>query len=72
MATDLNSWPRPRKGRWLPLLLAFGVVAVIGLVGWWLWSTRPTPVDMTAALEANNRGVGYMEQFDYPSAGRRV
>jgi hypothetical protein len=52
---------------WLLLVVA----AVAG--GVWWWQHRPdTPVrtepDMVAVLRQNNKGVGYMERFDYQSA----
>src|SRR5262245_56504592 len=37
-----------------------------GLAAWWL--SRTPPVDMVAVLQANNRGVGLMEQFQYGKA----
>lgn len=42
------------------------VVVVLGLSVWWLRRT-PAP-DMTTVLEANNRGVGMMERFQYDQA----
>src|SRR4051812_42633869 len=44
------------------------LLAALAAVGWWL--TRPAAPDMVAVLRANNRGVGHMEQFEYPEAAR--
>jgi tetratricopeptide (TPR) repeat protein len=43
-------------------------LAVVLFAAWQFRSRNPPPPDMTAVLQANNRGVGYMEQFDYEKA----
>ena len=51
------------------LLLSFGLVALLlGIIVacYFIFRPRPTPPpDMTAATEANLRGIGHMEQFQY-------
>ncbi len=57
----------PARGRlliWLAVLVALGVGGYFG----WRWLNRPPPPDMVAVLAANSRGVGRMEQYDYPRA----
>jgi hypothetical protein len=72
--TGITSGPpvpgQPRRRRVLGwLALGVGLLLLLAIVGgglaWWL--TRPRS-DMLAAIEANNRGVGLMEQFDYEKA----
>jgi tetratricopeptide (TPR) repeat protein len=66
--------PPPASGRrWLlPGLLALLLIAG-GVAVYLVWfrpkpsDDRPPP-DLTAAMAANTRGVGRMEQFDYPAA----
>jgi hypothetical protein len=63
--------PAPHRRRW-PLVVAvlLTVVLLAGLVtSWRQWqATRPPAGDDLAATEANSRGVGRMEQFDYAQA----
>src|SRR5262245_27637877 len=45
------------------------VTALVGLGVYWLRQPpSPPPPDMTKVLEANNRGIGHMEQFEYHKA----
>jgi hypothetical protein len=53
------------RNAWLGLALLVALIAA-GLVWWWPGSTKEP--DMLGVLRANNRGVGYMERFDYDSA----
>ncbi len=52
----------------LTLTIATVLAAVVGY-GWWRygggWNRSP---DMVAVLQANSRGIGYMEQFEYGKA----
>src|SRR5439155_6482179 len=60
---------QPRKRR--PLLLALLAVLVVAAAGgaiWWFVWGKKTPPDMVAVLKANNRGVGFMEKFQYEEA----
>lgn len=62
--------PAPRRRR-LFLILAALIVGSLGVCAYFVWF-RPKPVppqpDMTAAMAANARGIGFMEQFNYPTA----
>jgi cytochrome c-type biogenesis protein CcmH/NrfG len=62
--------PAPRR-RWLFLILSALIVGSLGIGAYFVWF-RPKPVppqpDMTAAMAANVRGIGFMEQFNYPAA----
>src|SRR5262245_30641325 len=62
--------PAPRR-RWLFRILLILLVCSLGVSAYLAWF-RPKPVppqpDMTAAMAANARGIGFMEQFNYPAA----
>ena len=68
--------PQPRSRRRIfQLSIAVLFLAGLGYLGWrWLLPERPQPQppqlqgDMTAAMQANLRGVGHMEQFEYVEA----
>jgi tetratricopeptide (TPR) repeat protein len=54
---------------WLWFVLA--ILVVTGLLAWprvYQWANRKRPADLPAAMQANNRGVGCMERFDYKLA----
>ncbi len=60
----------PVASRWR-LVVGFGLLLValamaLTWAGWWY--AKRTQADLLAALEANNRGVGHMERFEYDSA----
>src|SRR5690348_789506 len=60
-----------RKRRtWVWTLLLFVLVVAVSLLTWQRWGRRPEgpAVDMVQVLHANNRGVGYAEQFKWPNA----
>lgn len=59
--------PAPRRRRTVFGLLLL-VLVLAGAGGAWWWKHRPQPVDMTAVMAANNRGVGHMERFKYAEA----
>src|SRR5262245_3212370 len=45
------------------------VTALVGLGVYWLRQPACPPLtDMTKVIEANNRGIGHMEQFEYDKA----
>jgi tetratricopeptide (TPR) repeat protein len=50
--------------KWLILALLLVALAVGGI----RWGTRQRETDMAAVHRANNRGIGYMDQFDYSKA----
>jgi Tfp pilus assembly protein PilF len=58
------------SSRWpLVLLLVLIVVAAVGGYAAWRWKQGRTHTpDHAAAVRANNRGVGLMEQFDFQAA----
>src|SRR5687767_14846354 len=64
--------PVPPSRRRRLFLVSGGLVALllgILVACYFVFRPRPTPPpDMTAAAEANLRGVGYMEQFHYHGA----
>src|SRR6516165_10678721 len=53
-------------------IVALIIAVVAGFVIWqWLAKPRPrqvTPEAMLAAIQANNRGIGLLEQFEYAKA----
>jgi Tfp pilus assembly protein PilF len=53
------------------MVAAVVVFAAAGVAVWYVWLRKPTAKpDPVAAMQANLRGIGYMEQFDYPKAIR--
>src|SRR5262245_2461936 len=59
-----------RRGMWVGSALVLALLAAAGY-GLWAWlkpERKKAPPDMVAVLEANNRGVGLMERFEYPKA----
>src|SRR5262249_34226510 len=58
--------PRPR--RWPLVLLLLAVVLILGAGGYLVWTHFHPWSDPVAAMAANNRGVGHMEQFQYDDA----
>src|SRR5438309_1129567 len=58
--------------RRLAMGLVIGLVVAVGIGGWYFFLRTPRapkpPVDMLAVLQANNRGIGLMEQFEYLQA----
>ncbi len=48
-------------------VVAVALLAAVGYAAWRWLGPKPRP-DMAAVLQANNRGVGLMEQFQYPDA----
>ncbi len=70
--SDLSASPRPRRrGLLLLFVVLLGLVAAGGI---WL-ALRPKPApssqgDPVAAIQANTRGVGKMEQFDFDAAAK--
>src|SRR5262245_52179537 len=60
----MASSPSAVASRWLPWLGALLLAAAGGYVGWQWWN-QP---DMARVLAANNRGVGHIEEFDFPQA----
>jgi Tfp pilus assembly protein PilF len=62
----MTSDPQPaRVSRRLLLVLALFIV--LSVAGYYAWKLSRSD-DITAALEANTRGVGYMERFQYMQA----
>src|SRR5690349_11759305 len=64
----MSSSPSSRR-RW-PLALLGLLVVGAAVAAYFVWF-RPKPppsVDMSAVLAANTRGVGKMEQFEFPAA----
>ncbi|HZY85090.1 MAG TPA: hypothetical protein VFE78_09690, partial [Gemmataceae bacterium] len=60
----------PVASRWR-LMVGFGllllvVAGALTWAGWWYW--QKSQANLLAALEANNRGVGHMERFEYDPA----
>jgi hypothetical protein len=57
--------------RKLLIVLIMAVLALTGFAAWWKW-LRPKPgppaADMVEILRLNNRGVGYMDQWNYSAA----
>jgi Tfp pilus assembly protein PilF len=67
--SDSNPGQQKRLFRILPLLM---LVLISGLVVWLFVIRKPlAKSDPIAANAANVRGVGYMEQFDYPKAAQQ-
>src|SRR6266851_39729 len=65
----------PTRASWLAGILGIILLGVFSgyCTYWWLSKTTPLPVtarqvDMLAVLRENNRGVGYLERFNYPKA----
>ncbi len=59
--------PPSRRARWrIPALLLVFVGA--GVCAYLLWPRSKPQPDVTAAMTANSRGVGYMEQHNFPAA----
>src|SRR5260370_15939927 len=66
----------PTRATWLAGVLGIILLAVSSgyFTYWWLTKKKPTTtsasrsVDMSAVLRDNNRGIGYMERFNYPKA----
>jgi tetratricopeptide (TPR) repeat protein len=72
MANMSSSGPRR-------VAIVAGIVVLLAAAGfgaWWKWFRKPEdtkakskrPYDIVAVLNANNRGVGFMEQFQYEQA----
>jgi tetratricopeptide (TPR) repeat protein len=55
------------KGRWLLVAALLAAVAGGGYLAW-RWWLKPPPPDMVAVLQANTRGAGYMDQYEYDKA----
>src|SRR5439155_7738392 len=66
----------PTRAFWLAGVLGIILLAVSSgyFTYWWLAKKKPTttiashPVDMSPVLRENNRGIGYMERFNYAKA----
>jgi cytochrome c-type biogenesis protein CcmH/NrfG len=71
-----NPSPRNPNGQfshrgpvWLWSLFGVLVVALVGYSLYrWLGTARPAASDMVGAMQANSRGIGYMEKFEYEKA----
>src|SRR5262249_51518150 len=57
-----------KRRPWLAAILILLVLAASGAAIWWFVWGRKAPPDMVAVLKANNRGVGFMEKFQYDKA----
>ena len=71
MSTPVPNAPLPPPGRQRWWLLAGVVLLLVGLVAWALVKKRQgeeVRLQLQAAAEANSRGVGLMEQFNYDDA----
>ncbi len=67
LSTGVTAGPSsrpPRARRWLLGLALLLLLVGGGSVGW-LWWRQP---DLEKALDANQKGVGYMERYQYPEA----
>lgn len=63
--------PAPAGRSWfLPLAVVALLAGGIGVGAWYFLREKPAPAkpDPVAAAKANARGIGHMEQFDYPKA----
>jgi Flp pilus assembly protein TadD len=67
MSNEPSSSASGSRSRWLLWLGAFVLfLAVLAGAALW-WMRKPAP-DMAKVFASNNRGIGYMEQFNYPEA----
>src|SRR5262249_19616890 len=65
----------PTRASWLAGIVGIVLLAVASgyLTFWWLSKRKPRtitshPIDKVAIFRENNRGVGYMERFNYAKA----
>src|SRR4051812_15296387 len=53
-----------RALRWSAAVVLVAGAAYLG----WRWVRGPAPSDLVGALQANNRGVGFMDRYDFEKA----
>src|SRR5260370_29857994 len=74
ITTTTSRAPQPApgaRGRWPWVAVGAVVLAGLGFGGWYFWVRKPPPKhDPVAAAQANLRGIGLMEQFDYYDAAK--
>lgn len=65
----MSSTPSTRR-RWPWAVGALVLLGVLGVSAWYFWprSAPPFKPDPVAATQANLRGLGLMERFEYPAA----
>jgi cytochrome c-type biogenesis protein CcmH/NrfG len=62
----MNMAEQARKS-WIPLLILLVLLVLLVAAGWWGYQ-RYGKVDQIQVIELNNRGIAYMEQYDYVKA----